>query len=303
MPLRFSRLSARYGSCSLRALTMVLLAAWMQSPMAYVRDLRYFLSSFEPEYVLLGEVHDHGQLHEYRRLNLYNAWGALEGRSVLLAMEQFDVARQADLDRFLVGLSDADRLDPQAAKKLAQAGGFNFEGWNWAYYERILELALRFKWKLVATNLSREDAMAISRGGPAPLLEYFGVEWTPQELTRMTKDMQDGHCGLLPERALAGMVRAQQARDAQMADALLRAKAREGATLVIFLAGNGHVRKDLGVPRYLLAAKPKARIFTWGFVETPFGEATSRKIYDEVLGSLPERRPDPCEGLKERLGK
>jgi uncharacterized iron-regulated protein len=285
------------------ALAAVGLVLGWSSANANVRDLRYFLGSREVEFVLLGEVHDNEQLHSLRQSNLYNANALLEGRSVVLAMEQFDVARQADLDQFVAALSDAERVDPATAKKLAQAGGFNFEGWHWPHYERTVQYALRFKWKLVAANLSRGDAMAIARGGATPLIERFDVQWTPQELARMAKDMQDSHCGVLPEQAIAGMLRAQQARDAQMAQTLLQAKAQMGVRYVILLAGNGHVRKDFGVPRYLRAASPRAKIFSWGFVETPLGEASSNTVYDEVVGSLPERRADPCAGLKERFSK
>jgi uncharacterized iron-regulated protein len=281
----------------------VVIALGLSSAKANVRDLRYFLGSQELEFVLLGEVHDNEQLHNLRQLNLYNANGLFEGRSVVLAMEQFDVARQADLDQFVSALSDAERLDPTTAKKLAQAGGFNFEGWDWPLYERTVQFALRFKLKLVAANLSRSDAMAIARGAVTPLLERFDVQWTPQELARMAKDMQDSHCGVLPEQAIAGMLRAQQARDAQMAQTLLQAQAQIGARYVILLAGNGHVRKDFGVPRYLRAASPRAKIFSWGFVETPLREASSNAVYDEVVGALPERLADPCAGLKERFTK
>ena len=284
----------------------MLLSAWSPSASAAVRDLAFFVTSRSLDYVLLGEVHDSEHLHSLRHLNLYNLAGALGGRAIFLVMEQFDVLRQADLDQFVSRLSEAERQDPSTAKKLAQAGGFSFKGWVWERYEPVLQLALRSGWNIQAANLSRQEAMAIARGGPTPLLDRFKMEWSAEESARLVKEIQDGHCGLLPESAIPGMVKAQQARDAQMATVLVRAREIEGRgknPLVMLLAGNVHIRKDVGVPRYLRAINPGAGIFAWGFVETPIGEASSNKVFDEYIGAIPQSRSDPCEGLKEQLQK
>ncbi len=91
------------------------------------------------------------------------------------------------------------------------------------------------------------------------------------------------------------MAQAQFARDAVMAD-VLRRHSQRGAVL---LAGNGHVRRDLGVPRWL-GAEP-ARVFTLGLVEqgdtqTPPGafDATLRTAVADVarpLRRLQSRQP------------
>jgi uncharacterized iron-regulated protein len=279
----------------------MIFAACSQSSATTAGDPRDFIKWRALDYVLLGEVHDNERLHALRYGHVVDVATVLEGRPVILALEQFDVERQGALDQFLANLSEVERQEPATARKLAQAAGFNFEGWAWKNYEPTLQLALRRHWKVLAANLSRAQAMALSKGGASPLLENLNLEWTGQELARMAQEMQDGHCGLLPERAIGGMVKAQQARDAQMAKVVAQAKADAPGSLVLLLAGNGHVRKDSGVPRYLRALDPQATIFAWGFIETPLGEATSGSVYDEVISAAAQARPDPCEGLKEQM--
>ncbi len=279
----------------------MMLVACFQSSVAALRDLRFVLESRTFDYLLLGEVHDNERLHSLRYDHLLDASRVLEGRSVILALEQFDVERQGALDQFIASLSEVERQDPATARKLAQAGGFNFEGWTWKNYESTLQLALLRHWKVLAANLSRGQASALSKGGVSALLEDLNMAWASEELARMAKDMQDGHCGLLPERAIGGMVKAQQARDAQMAKVVAHAKAAVPGSLVVLLAGNGHIRKDSGVPRYLRVLDPQAALLAWGFVETPLGEVTADPVYDEVIVATAQPRPDPCEGLKEKM--
>ena len=58
------------------------------------------------------------------------------------------------------------------------------------------------------------------------------------------------------------MVKAQIARDVWMA----RVVDQQAARGVVLLAGNGHVRKDIGVPRWLTTAPTAWR--SMGFVES-----------------------------------
>ncbi|MEO6031952.1 MAG: ChaN family lipoprotein [Burkholderiaceae bacterium] len=92
------------------------------------------------------------------------------------------------------------------------------------------------------------------------------------------------------------MARAQMARDAVMADQVRRHAGRG----VVLLAGNGHVRRDLGVPRWLADIAPE-RVLTVGFVEE--GDAQSRvpqsaQRFDAVVVAPRATRNDPCERLR-----
>ncbi len=222
--------------------------------------------------VLLGEVHDN-PLHHRLRLEALTA--ALEGdrsgryRPALL-MEQFDRERQPQIERARREKpGDADHLIGLAAPAPARPGG---QGWNWSFYEPFVELALRFDLPIVAANLSRADLMRVAQQGFAAV---FGMD----EMRRLGLDRA------LPAALLPAMARAQIARDAYMALKIDEHRTR-GAVL---LAGNGHVRRDIGVPRWLALATGVQAV---GYLEAPADAADPR--YTRVVVTAPAERPDPC---------
>lgn len=241
---------------------------------------------------LLGEVHDHPALHRLRAEGLAAACDA--GWRPALVLEQFDTDRQGDIDR-------ARRERPRDAAHLVTAAGAT-SGWDWPLYTPLVELALRLDLPIVAGNLSRGEASRIVREG-------YGAVFTPARqaalglaapvaddlLTGQVGEIEAGHCGALPARLLEPMARAQFARDAVMAERLSQAAA--AARGVVLIAGNGHVRRDLGVPRWLPAALAP-RLHVVGFIERGGDEAdrgTSR--YDRTVDAAPIERPDPCRAF------
>ena len=236
-------------------------------------------------YVLLGEVHDNAAGQQQRLQALTRAVEA--GWRPAIAMEQFDRERQADIDR-------ARRERPRDAQYvIAQATGPR-SGWDWALYRPVVSLALQYDLPLLAANLSRADAAKIVRGG---LNEVFAPEqqaWLgldkplPADLVDMqTAALDAGHCGHFPRAMLPGMLNAQAARDAVMAQTM-KAYADRG---VVLIAGNGHVRRDLGVPRWLdRGSHDDARVLSVGYVEYD----ASGKGFDELVRVPAVERPDPC---------
>lgn len=210
-------------------------------------------------YVLLGEVHDNAAAQQQRLAALTRA--VEQGWRPAIAMEQFDRERQADIER-------ARRERPRDADYLiAQAGG---GAWQWPLYRPVVALALQYDLPLVAANLSRADAGKIVRGGldslfPAGERQQLGLSGAlPDDLVAAQTAVLDlGHCGNFPKAMLPGMLAAQAARDAVMAQTL-RPYALRGAVLI---AGNGHVRRDIGVPRWLGAGV--AQVVSVGYVENP----------------------------------
>ena len=102
------------------------------------------------------------------------------------------------------------------------------------------------------------------------------------------REIDAGHCYSLPEAVVSSMTRAQFARDAVMA-AALRDYAARG---VVLLAGNGHVRRDIGVPRWLSSAL-QAQVFTVGYLEGRESSALA-VAFDVVVHTRPRSRPRPC---------
>jgi uncharacterized iron-regulated protein len=95
---------------------------------------------------------------------------------------------------------------------------------------------------------------------------------------------------MAPDMMLPGMVNAQVARDIWMAKLIRQQQPRD----VVLIAGNGHVRKDIGVPRWLNAIEPRLNVRTIGFIE-PDGVQGS---YDEIRKVAAQKRTDPCAKFK-----
>jgi uncharacterized iron-regulated protein len=243
--------------------------------------------------VLLGEVHDNAAQHRLRLDLLRRAFAA--GWRPAIVMEQFDVDRQADIDRARREQPrDAQHVIDEATPRAAQAGA----GWNWAFYEPYVALALAYDVPLLAANLATADTRRIARGGLAASFDEkrlaalgldrpIAAEWQQAQ----EREINRGHCGALPATLWPRMAQAQFARDAVMAD-VLRQQAQRGAVL---LAGNGHVRRDLGVPRWLAAEAP--RVFTVGLLEQGDTQ-TQPGAFDATLRTEAAERADPCAGFK-----
>jgi uncharacterized iron-regulated protein len=239
-----------------------------------------------PEVLLLGEVHDSAAGHAARVERLRARLAA--GWRPAIAMEQFDSDRQAALDAAMRECTDADCVVARAAPAKA--------GWTWRYYAPVIALALEYRLPLLAANLSRADASKVVGGGfaaalpPALIADYRLDALSPALLSAQRTEVRDSHCGLLPESMVEPMARAQVARDVTMAETL-RAHRAQG---VVLLAGNGHVRRDIGVPYWLRQAGLAPHAV--GFLE-PDGDASA---FDEVERIPAVERPDPCAALKEK---
>jgi uncharacterized iron-regulated protein len=248
----------------------------------------------EFDFVLLGEVHDNPLHHRLRRQWLDEI---ARHRPFVLAMEQFDADRQPDIDRARAG--------GVPARALAEAAGFQFQGWDWELYGPFVDLALRFDLPLVGANLSTAQARGIARGGAHPMSGITPPDWTREDAELQANDIRDGHCGMLPASAIPPMSAAQRARDATMAKAITDARRGSGLPVVL-LAGNGHVRDDLGVPRYLRGRVPPARTLTVGIVERGGDEQAGQgggardETFDLRIRTPRHPRPDPCEVFRRR---
>ena len=168
----------------------------------------------------------------------------------------------------------------------------------------MIAWALRHRLPLIAANLSGADASRIARGQPHPMADAQPPGWRDADETAQRREIADGHCGLLPPVALPPMARAQRARDATMADAVRQAILRRGLPVVL-LTGNGHARRDLGVPRFLTGGPSPVRVMAVGLLEqeaVAVAESDPTGLYDWRVFTGPMVRPDPCEGLRRMMG-
>ena len=239
---------------------------------------------------LLGEVHDNALGHTLRLQTLQALLD--RGARPALLMEQFDRERQGQIDRLLQrapGTAPDDAERGLTVDALVQLGGAAPSGWQWALYRPYLHLALRYQLPLVAANVSRADARAVMALGLAALGFVADV---PADIgAAQAGQIERSHCGLIDARQAGRMALAQVARDQFMARQV-QAHAGRG---VVLLAGNGHVRKDLGVPRWLPPTLQQ-RTQVIGFVEAGDDEAVT--AFDQVVSAPAAARDDPCAAMR-----
>ena len=231
------------------------------------------------DFLLLGEIHDNPAHHQARGGLL----AALPARFRGLVLEQLDQGRNLDPR---VPLDDA----------LDQAQ-FNRRAWDWPLHAPVIAAGRDRNMAIIGGNLPREAGRALAKEGRAALAPALAamIDAAPLGETarqRLEGDLAAGHCGKLPARHLPNMALAQRARDASLARSLLTA----GGPAVL-IAGNGHVRRDYGVPTLLA----RHRTLSVGFLEVAPRETADaqawRGIFDIVWFTPPATRDDPCAGM------
>lgn len=254
-------------------LSALLLAACAQTPPQTLPEL---LSRTQPTPLLLvGEQHDAPQ-HQQLQRELVLALAA-RGELAAVVMEMAEAGR------------DTRALPREASEDAVREALAWHQGssWPWPTYGPVVMAAVRAGVPVLGGNLPRtrmREAMAettLDQAVSDPVLE------------RQRAAVRAGHCDLLPEGQIAPMTRIQLARDRSLAGTALQALA-PGRT-VLLIAGNGHVRTDLGVPLHLPAGQARR------VVVARAGQAGADAPGDVVwpTPALPER--DHCAGLRERF--
>lgn len=181
--------------------------------------------------LMLGEQHDATE-HQALQRDVVEAL-ARRGQLAALVMEMVERGRSTQ------GLpSDADEARVREALGWAEQSG-----WAWPVYGPVVMAAVRSGVPVIGGNLPRAQMRTAMGNTTLDGTVSDGV------LQRQRDGIRDSHCGLLPESQIAPMTRIQLARDQTMAQAAVQA-AIPGKTVVL-VAGNGHVRRDLGVPLHL----------------------------------------------------
>lgn len=249
--------------------------------------------------VLLGETHDNADHHALQAWMLERVTAG--GKRPLVAFEMIDAGQEEALRRHL-------QAHPGDADGLGAALAWDKSGWpDWALYRPIAAAALGAGLPLAPANLPRQQVRAIAKGEASiPLPDL-----SPDQIAVIEGEIKSGHCGMLPEAAVPGMVRVQRSRDAVMAQSLAHGLERQGAAVLV--AGAGHTRTDHGVPVALAALTPQARVLSLAFIEVKAG-TTDPGAYGEMFDAagLPfdavwftprAEREDQCEALKRHLEK
>lgn len=221
--------------------------------------------------VILGEKHDNPDHH----LLQAHVLEALAARGVLaqVSFEMLD-SSQAEGLRAVNGDSLASDVAVQSTLQ------WDAEGWDWALYGPLLMQTLKSGIELKAANISRDEMLAVYGTALDPAIQ---AKLNEQQLQRLHEEIDQSHCGMLPESQFAAMVRVQQARDAKMAASLAEGVAGTGVRVLI--AGNFHARRDLGVPNYIAAEQ--GRVLSIAFLEVQAGERDPLAYLDVFSQTLP----------------
>ncbi len=258
-------------------------------------------------FVFLGEKHDNPDHHRLQAWILEGLVAA--GKRPAVVWEMFGEDKQDAIDAHIA-------KSPRDSDGLGDAVDWDSTGWPaWHEYQPIGDVALSHGLRIVGGSLPREAVQSVGRGGltalPQARRARLGLD---QPLSKSVSDamldvVTKAHCNIMPRAALDPMVAVQRARDAVLADNLVRAKASRGSAVLI--AGAGHARRDFAVPATVASLAPQARIITMAFIEVEDGEtdpagyasnfSAATVPFDFVWFTPRANDRDYCASLRERF--
>ena len=234
-------------------------------------------------YILLGEFHDNASHHQLRG-------------DLILRLNQ---SKQIVVVEYLLAGKEV-QFSGSTLESLHTAG-FNSKAWPWLIYGPLFEQLRISQRPIVGSNLDRSISKAIFSGENNPIPSSLKVDYQKSSLSApamaaLEQDLIEGHCGKLPPAYLKPMMLEQRLTDISMARVLLERSSG------ILLAGNGHIRKDYGVPQVLKAVAPHQSVVNIAFTEDDGLDsktvANYRDRYDYVWLTKPIERKDPCVDLQ-----
>ena len=229
---------------------------------------------------LLGEIHDNPTHH-----NIQAQWIDRIAPSVVVFEMLTPQQAQSVMD-----------LPNRTVENIRRVTQWDQSGWpNFDIYAPIFH-ALGNR-PIIGAGVPRDDMRTVMAQG---VVASFGAEYAArfsldrplgaeQQAQREQAQLM-AHCNALPEEMLIIMVDLQRYRDAVLARATVAALDQFGAPVAV-ITGNGHARKDWGIPVYIAAARPDLDVFTIGLYEADaeeFGE------FDQTITTNSVPRPDPC---------
>jgi uncharacterized iron-regulated protein len=249
--------------------------------------------------VFLGEQHDDPVTHRVQAILLDEIGRRRE--QVVLSLEMFERDVQTLVDDYAAGrLAEADFL------ARSRPWGNYAEG-----YRPLVERARAWRWPVVAANVPRPLASAVSRGGlavldtlPASHPGWFAAELRcdPQgEYFRRFGEVMGGMQGhgagadtAAARATLARFYAAQCLKDETMAESIARARQASPDAVVVHVTGAFHSNARLGTVERLVRRVPGLRIavVTLAPVDDPrTGSVAEHTGSDYVVFT---RRPPPA---------
>lgn len=233
--------------------------------------------------VILGEVHDNGLHH----IGQAAAIAAIRPKAVVFEMLTLEQAAQIT----------PELLGDQVA--LAAALEWQASGWpDFALYYPVFA-GLDDVRVFGAARPRDEVRRSFSEGAAAVFgagADVLGLaqDLPVDQLEQRMQEQFEAHCEAMPLEMMGGMVEAQRFRDAAFGDVVVRAFEAVGGPVVL-IAGNGHARKDWGVPAVLAQVVPDLTVLTVAHLEAPVQDEPP---FDLWLITPAAMREDPCLAFK-----
>jgi uncharacterized iron-regulated protein len=233
--------------------------------------------------LLVGEQHDAPEHQALQRDTVRQL--ATRGELAAVVLEMVEQGRDTR------GLP-ANASEARVRDALDWSSDRNSGAWPWTVYGPVVMAAVRAGAPVLGGNLPRAQ-MRTAMGESS-----LDATLAPDALQRQREAIRDGHCQLLPDTQIAPMTRIQLARDRAMAQTALSSLA-PGRT-VLLIAGNGHVQRDLGVPRHLPAGQShRVVIALAGGAAVSADPAVADRAW--ITPPLPEK--DHCAEVKQQMGR
>lgn len=214
------------------------------------------------KYILLGEIHVNPDHHLLQAKIIEMV--ARKGRRPAIVFEMIPEKFQGALDVF-------PQTGAEDASDLGDILHWAELGWpDWSIYQPIADAALAAKLTLLAGAPNRDTQKALPESTPPKKYEQMYDDFRlseplkPEIMKALEKEIDEGHCNMMPATAIPRMIQVQRMRDAFLAKAMLSPKVTDGAVLI---AGAGHIRKDWAVPNLIRQKMPDADIISIAFLE------------------------------------
>ena len=229
--------------------------------------------------LIVGEVHDNPAHHAVQ------ADMVAELAPTAIVFEMLTPAQ--------AGLVTADNRGDATA--LADVLQWDQSGWpDFSMYHPIFIAAPQAE--IYGAQVPRDVARAAFETGIAAAFsgdaDRYGLSEPLPDAQQETREAMQlaAHCDALPQEMLPGMVSIQRLRDAELAHAVVEAIDATGGPVAV-ITGNGHARKDWGVPAYLARVAPDLDVRVIGQTED---DAPLEGGFDEILSAPAVAREDPC---------
>jgi uncharacterized iron-regulated protein len=259
--------------------------------------------------VLIGERHDHPEHHAIQAGLLRAMIDA--GRRPAVTFEMIRADMQTDLEEHVL-------QNPEDIAGLGAVLDWEKRGWPaWNLYAPLFTAAVDAGLSIVGADMPAPMLAELRQHGKASLdpqwVERTGLErvLTVEDKSALAEEIMRAHCGHANPAMIEAMTLIQQVRDAHLAERTYEAASDERGAVLI--AGNGHVRSDRGVPRYLMGMTPDVRAVSIGLVEADperrlpvdyrLRNAEGAPVYDYVRFTELLDSEDPCVRYQEQLRK